>query len=454
MHAGRADAAAERDQRRPGVRPAVPSARNHAGPWRATSARCASVSAFWTSVGRRPSPRSDGRGGLTRRDRAAPLERLDSAVSSPVRNASGTASTRTWRPSPRSAIADAQRGVGGDAPRAGTATTTVVGPDRDGGRGRAVEHEVRDPLEQHAVLRAHGLALGAVDDDDACGRGAAATARSLAAVGKAAPPRPRSPACSQAPIEVGRAAGERAVQRDVAAQVDAPWPSRPGQHARQRGAGGRRCGGHPGTPPSGRAERPCRSRAAPPGQGEVEPQRAAVRRGDVGAQQRPVEPRHATAVALRLARRPDVDGARGSSRARRRARAGRRAAGGSPRPRRCSRRSTTRGAAGLAPWRASRAARPWNPAASASGRARRRPCGRRRAARAGAAWKPSRRAGVPDRRAHPGASGPWRQPDGDREPQGGDRARGAGAARRRAPGPSRSRRHATARERRPRRRPR
>ena len=42
----------------------VPTARNHSGPKRATSAKCASVSTFWTSVGAPPTPRSNGRGGV------------------------------------------------------------------------------------------------------------------------------------------------------------------------------------------------------------------------------------------------------------------------------------------------------------------------------------------------------------------------------------------------------
>jgi hypothetical protein len=40
----------------------VPSCRNQPGPWRAISARCASVSTFCMSVGGLRTPRSNGRG--------------------------------------------------------------------------------------------------------------------------------------------------------------------------------------------------------------------------------------------------------------------------------------------------------------------------------------------------------------------------------------------------------
>ena len=42
----------------------MPTERNQSAPKRAIRARCASVSTFWTSVGRPPIPRSYGRGGV------------------------------------------------------------------------------------------------------------------------------------------------------------------------------------------------------------------------------------------------------------------------------------------------------------------------------------------------------------------------------------------------------
>ena len=47
--------------------------------------------------------------------------------------------------------------------------------------------------QQRDILKAGGLALGAIDNDDRLTR-ASATARSFLAVEKAPPPRPRSPA--------------------------------------------------------------------------------------------------------------------------------------------------------------------------------------------------------------------------------------------------------------------
>ena len=146
---------------------AGPSARNHPGPWRAISARCASVSVFCTSVGLRFSPRSDGRGGVRVGFGARPSE----------------------RPQQRGLLAAEERvGHAGDAGCGGRSSRSrerrIDGRVRvDAGvrdrhhdrcprrrrrprRHRAVEHEVRRALEQDAVLDAHRLALGAVDDDD------------------------------------------------------------------------------------------------------------------------------------------------------------------------------------------------------------------------------------------------------------------------------------------------
>ena len=67
----------------------VPSPRNQPGPYRAISARWASVSTFWTSVGRPSTPRSNTRGGVNCGTAGPPLTRLASADSSPARKRCG-----------------------------------------------------------------------------------------------------------------------------------------------------------------------------------------------------------------------------------------------------------------------------------------------------------------------------------------------------------------------------
>ncbi len=61
----------------------VPSSRNHAEPWRAISATCASVSALLISVGRRLTPCSKGIGGVNFGTAGPPLRWLTSADSCP-----------------------------------------------------------------------------------------------------------------------------------------------------------------------------------------------------------------------------------------------------------------------------------------------------------------------------------------------------------------------------------
>ena len=81
------------DQRGPGSA-AVPSERNHRAPKRETSARCASVSAFCTSVGAPPRPLSNGYGGFRRGFAGRPSSAFRSADSSPTTKPSGTEATR------------------------------------------------------------------------------------------------------------------------------------------------------------------------------------------------------------------------------------------------------------------------------------------------------------------------------------------------------------------------
>ena len=187
--------------------------------------------------------RADGR------DRSAPLERLDEGRLLAGQERLGDRLDADMAPVAALGDGGTQRCAGGDRPR-GDGHHDVVGADRGGGGGRAVEDEVRDPLEQHAVLRAHGLALGAVDDDDlaAAARGDGGQLRRGGERRAAAPAKRRLLAGTD---EVTRPGRRRAVDRQVAAQVDDAVASHPGQDARQGRAG--RAGRHPGTPRSGRA---------------------------------------------------------------------------------------------------------------------------------------------------------------------------------------------------------
>jgi hypothetical protein len=60
---------------------AVPMARNQSGPLWTISAIAASVSTFWTRVGRRRTPRWSGLGGTNSGRPPVPFSRLTSAVS-------------------------------------------------------------------------------------------------------------------------------------------------------------------------------------------------------------------------------------------------------------------------------------------------------------------------------------------------------------------------------------
>ena len=85
----------------------MPTERNHDAPKRATSARCASVSTFRTSVGAPSTPLSYGRGGVNVGSAGPPFRNWTSAVSSPATNRSGTTAVCTLMPPSRrrSAIA-------------------------------------------------------------------------------------------------------------------------------------------------------------------------------------------------------------------------------------------------------------------------------------------------------------------------------------------------------------
>ncbi len=74
--------------------------RYHAAPYLAASATCASVSTFWTSVGRPPTPRWKTRGGVERGSPGPPSSRSTTADSSPARKRSAAVTTRTGTRSP------------------------------------------------------------------------------------------------------------------------------------------------------------------------------------------------------------------------------------------------------------------------------------------------------------------------------------------------------------------
>ena len=163
-HARSGDGAAEGHQRGAGRAQAY-RARNQSAPKRATSARWARVSAFWTRVGPPPRPRSDGHGGV-RVGVGATCAGPRSALASPATNPSGPVRTRIG-----TRVAHGRAGRDARRPtrpvRARRTTTTPRGADGLGRRDDAVEHQVGREPEQDLVLAARRLALGAVRDDHA-----------------------------------------------------------------------------------------------------------------------------------------------------------------------------------------------------------------------------------------------------------------------------------------------
>ena len=154
---------------------AVPTSRNQRGPRRAISARCASVSTFWTRVGLPFRPRSVILGGMKVGIDGPPPRWLTSAVSWPERKRAGATASWTGTRSSLAVqpllerLADAARhvvlAVGvGDQDRG-------VRAERLGRELQAVEDEVRGEPEQGRVLVAGGFGLGTVGDH---GRGPSA----------------------------------------------------------------------------------------------------------------------------------------------------------------------------------------------------------------------------------------------------------------------------------------
>ena len=219
---GGGDRADHRDERRAGLgaradRP-VP-----AGPWRAISAMCASVSTFWISVGRRRTPRSVGRGGMNVGRGGPPLSCETSAVSWPVRKR-----RRRLKSSKRDAVdarrlALAQRVL---EAQPGAFVGRLGGEDRSRRRRprarRARRRRGRGGAASRSssrVLGAQRLALAAVGDDDR--PAARATAR------------PRACARSGSRRRRARAGRPRRVRRS--APSDRPGAGRAADRAPRRG---------------------------------------------------------------------------------------------------------------------------------------------------------------------------------------------------------------------------
>ena len=176
----------------------MPSSRYQREPKRATSASCASVSGFWISVGRRCSrarTASAGRKSAARRRRSG---------SGPPRSPRRRRTPRAPQRPRTNRIALPHRS--GPLERADRVARIRADlddhPSRADGAGReqrAVEHEVREPGKQQPILRARRLGLEPLTIT-ALTRRRSATARSLRAVGKSAPPRPRRPLRSTSSI--------------------------------------------------------------------------------------------------------------------------------------------------------------------------------------------------------------------------------------------------------------
>ena len=146
----------------------VPSSRNHSGPKRAIRARCASVSAFCTSVGAPPTPRSKGRGGVNVGFAGPPFRKRTSAVSSPATNPRGAATVTS------STLRSTRRLARASIPSASARRSSR----RHRGPRSPAAHRARRLRERHRRERgaerterasgpaARRLPLRGVDDDD------------------------------------------------------------------------------------------------------------------------------------------------------------------------------------------------------------------------------------------------------------------------------------------------
>ena len=218
----------------------VPTAPNQDAPYRAISARWASVSTFCTSVGRPPSPCSESRGGARGRGDAAldPVhDRAGLAGDKPVggRDDPDPHRVGSGRPPARPPHHRRSRGPS-DARR----PSAWLAPDHPRRRAppRPAPGAVTGPAgpcpwRSQARLRCRWPRPRAARP--------AATAASLRAVGNAAPPRPQSP---DRPISSISAARPRRAGRPAGAgrtgQRGRPgWPGRPRSRPAAAGAAGR-----------------------------------------------------------------------------------------------------------------------------------------------------------------------------------------------------------------------
>ena len=167
----------------------VPTARNQGGPYRAISARCASVSTFCTRVGAPPWSRSVARGGM---NAAAPGRRRggDHGRLLAGQESRRGEHDRHGEPVPAAAgpSAIARRIRAGSL--AGTGAPGCA--DGPGGHLQPVQHQVGRG-EQHRVLVAGRLAFRAVGHDHRPGAAARGDRGELRCAGNAAPPRPVRP---------------------------------------------------------------------------------------------------------------------------------------------------------------------------------------------------------------------------------------------------------------------
>ena len=200
----------------------LPSSRNQSGPWRAMSAMLASVSTFWTSVGRPRTPRSIGprrHEGRLRGPAVQPLHERgllagDEAVGhgdelDPLALAGAAALGDRARPGSPCALVALRP------------TATTICARTDGAAAAAAPSSTRCGLIRISRLSLWLAGSPSTPFATTMGERPAATARSLRCVGKPAPPRPRRPLASTAAISALRLAAQRgqaAVARDVRGQ--------------------------------------------------------------------------------------------------------------------------------------------------------------------------------------------------------------------------------------------
>src|SRR4051794_8486166 len=196
---------------------------------RASSARRASVSTFCTSVGRPPTPRSRIGTSFERGSGSPPSTAATSADSSPARNRSAVACSRTDGPSGRSARRSARAGSSGGA----AARTMVSAPSVRATSASPSSTRCGACVSRTASLAAAGspsAPLPTTTGARRAARAAAATDRSSVAVGKPAPPRPVSPAVVATSTASAEGSGPNAVR--WSASQGAGAPSRP-VHSRE-----------------------------------------------------------------------------------------------------------------------------------------------------------------------------------------------------------------------------